>query len=189
MNIKDGKSLNSLLKTIVRESYKNLQIKRKVLKEEELNAPVDTEVEEEQSEEGGEKETSPDKDHNALKTGDIDSQEIIEKLNTIRAGKSFKDSSIKTEMQEYLNELSKEEKTALFVFLKAISQIVTGEIDAENVVDPGEPPADLSIQKGGKKTVTLKSKVQVVTSASAGGKDEKASSKEDTTGPAPIKPK
>ena len=188
MNIKDGKSLNSLLKTIVRESYKNLQTKRKILREEELNAPEGTEEEVEEPKDDG-NETSSDKDHNALETGDIDSQTIIEKLNTIRSGKSFKDSSIKAEMEEYLNDLSKEEKTALFAFLKAISQIVTGEVDAENVVDPGEPPADLSIQKGGKKTVTLKTKVEVVTSGASGGKDTKATSKEDTTGPAPIKPK
>jgi hypothetical protein len=183
MNIKDGKSLNSLLKTIVRESYKTLQTKRKILREEELNAPE--EEGEETPESGGE--TSSDKDHNALKSGDIDSQTIIEKLNTIRAGKSFKDSSIKAEMEEYLNELSKEEKTALFAFLKAISQIVTGEVDAENVVDPGEPPADLSIQKGGEKSVTI-SKIRVV-STKSDGKSAKSSSKEDTTGPTPIKPK
>lgn len=82
-----------------------------------------------------------------LKTGDIAPKDIIEKLNSIRSGKSFKDSAIEQQMEQYINSLSKPEKTALLAFLRGIAQIVTGEVAASTADDPSEKPADVQMQK------------------------------------------
>jgi hypothetical protein len=170
MKIENGKSLKAFLSSVFEESYQNLRSNRSVVSEDQLNVK------------GG-------SDEEALKDGEINSKIIIDKLNTIRAGKSFKDSVVNSQMEKYLASLSKDEKTALFVFTKAIAQIVTGEVNAANVVDPSEPPADLSIKKGnsgGSGSVVISSVSVKPKSTTANSKPDK---EEDTSGPAPIKAK
>jgi hypothetical protein len=125
-------------------------------------------------------------DNNALKSGDVNSSIIIDKLNTIRAGKSFKDSSIQAKMEKYVNDLSDAEKTALLAFLKGISQIVSGEVDDSDILDPGEPPAKVKMEKSKNQVVTVKPNV---IKNSQQKEKEVTSDKEDTSGPAPIKAK
>ena len=172
MKIENGKSLKAFLGSVFEESYKSLRSRRSVVSEDQLNVPGNN-------------------DEEAIKGGEINSKIIIDKLNTIRAGKSFKDSVVNSQMEEYLTNLSKDEKTALFVFTKAIAQIVTGEVNAANVVDPGEPPADLSIKKGnsggGSGGSVVISSVSVKTKSP--GANAKPDKEEDTSGPAPIKAK
>ena len=124
-------------------------------------------------------------DNHALKSGQIETKTIIDKLNTIRAGKSFKDSSIRSKMEKYVNDLSDAEKTALLAFLKGISQIVSGEVDDNDIVDPGEPPAKVKMEKSKNQVVTVKP--NVIKSQSR--EKEITNNKEDTSGPTPIKPK
>jgi hypothetical protein len=171
MKIDSGRSLQTFLDTVIKKSVKSLHERRQLFSEDQLNVPGN--------------------DEDALEKGDVDSKIIIDKLNTIRAGKSFKDSVVNSQMEKYISGLSKEEKTALFAFVKAIAQIVTGEISADNVVDPSDPPADLSIKKGeggegGGEGKVVINKVSVKTGNEKSGKPDK---EEDTSGPAPIKAK
>lgn len=82
-----------------------------------------------------------------LKQGDIKAKDVIEKLNSIRSGKSFKDSAVQKPMEDYVDSLAKPEKVALLAFLKGISQIVTGEVPAQKAEDPGKHPADVKMNK------------------------------------------
>ena len=118
-------------------------------------------------------------DKSLMKTGEISTEEIIEKLNTIRSGKSFKDSQIKSSLEEYLNSLEKAEKVALFAFLKGIAQIVTGEIFGKQAVEPSDPAPAVQMKKG-----TVKKVIKPVVV-----KKRVEKKVEDTTPPAPIKPK
>jgi hypothetical protein len=87
-----------------------------------------------------------------IQKGSITLEMVIDKFNTIRAGKSFKDKSIKQQMMQYFEKLSDDEKVALYAFLKGISQIVSGEFTGYNPVSPsdvgasaaapGVPPAE-----------------------------------------------
>lgn len=86
-------------------------------------------------------------DTEAMK-GNVTLDQIIEKLNTIRSGKSFKDSMIKSRFEQYFGSLSNEEKTAMFVFLKGIAQVVTGETPPEEFADPSKAPSGIKMQKG-----------------------------------------
>jgi hypothetical protein len=127
----------------------------------------------------------------ALKTGDITLDDVIEKMNTIRAGKSFKDQEIKSAMQKYLDGLDDAEKTALFAFLKGIAQVVGGEVEGTKAVEPSDKPANVKMEKKPtgqkihiKPNVVKKPAGPVKLPASSGGK-----APEDTSPPVPIAPK
>jgi hypothetical protein len=131
---------------------------------------------------------STDDDADAMKKGDIKFEDIADKLNTIRSGKSFKDAEVAASMQRYIESLSSAERTALFAFLKGIAQIVTGEIPADKATEPADAPSDVSMQKKGeegKKTVVIKP--TVIKGVPSSKKPEEK--QEDSTGPAPIAPK
>lgn len=87
-----------------------------------------------------------------IQKGAITLEMVIDKFNTIRAGKSFKDKAIKQQMMTYFDKLTDDEKVALYAFLKGISQIVSGEFTGYSPVSPadvgaapaapGVPPAE-----------------------------------------------
>lgn len=122
-----------------------------------------------------------------LKSGDISADEVIEKLNTIRAGKSFKDQNIKTAMESYVSDLDDAEKTALFAFLKGIAQIVGGEVEGKEALEPSDKPANVKMEKKpSSQKVTIKPNVIKKPSAGEKPKEKASKSPEDTTPPAPI---
>ena len=122
-----------------------------------------------------------------LKSGDINADEVIEKLNTIRAGKSFKDQNIKTAMESYVSDLDDAEKTALFAFLKGIAQIVGGEVEGKEALEPSDKPANVKMEKKpSSQKVTIKPNVIKKPSAGEKPKEKASKSPEDTTPPAPI---
>ena len=166
MKISNGKSLKEYLGNIFEESFRTLHSKKSILREEDSSG-------------GGE-------DVDALKSGEIDTKDVIDKLNTIRAGKSFKDSAISSKMGKYVSDLSQAEKTALLAFLKGIAQIVSGEVEDQDILDPSEPPAKVKMEKTPNQVVTIKPNV---IKSSSQKSEEEASGKEDTSGPAPIKAK
>ena len=125
-----------------------------------------------------------------LKQGDIKPKDIIEKLNAIRSGRSFKDSSVSSSMEEYIESLSKAEKVALMAFLKGISQIVTGEISADDAADPSDNPSDVKMDKSNEPSVIHKKPNVIKGGGGAGGhKKGGPPPAEDTSSPAPITPK
>jgi hypothetical protein len=171
---KSGRSLSGLLSSVINESVRSA---KRALRE--------------QDEEDPGKETQkpaplPDEDKQALQTGDVDVDDVIEKMNTIRSGRSFKDESVKANMEQYVNKLSKAEKTALFAFLKAISQIVVAELPSTDAVDPSEKPSNIKMEKGNQvQKRTIKPNVIKMETP----KVSKGPSAEDTSAPVPISPK
>ena len=129
-----------------------------------------------------------------LQGGEIKAKDVVDKLNSIRSGKSFKDSAVSSSMEEYIDSLSKPEKVALLAFLKGIAQIVTGEVPAQNAEDPSDSPSDVKMQKGDKEQVVHK-KPNVIKGGGNSGQPQKkptntgAGGAEDTSAPAPITPK
>jgi hypothetical protein len=141
----------------------------------------------ETSDSGSSKTTDAEKDK--LKKGEIETKDIVDKLNTIRSGKSFKDESISAHLDEYVKSLSKAEKVALLAFLKGLAQIVTGEIPAADATNPADPDPDVEMKKGDKEEKKTKSIKPNVIKAPEKEKSEKKPSSEDTSGPVPITPK
>lgn len=129
----------------------------------------------------------PDVEEQELESGEIELKTIEDKLNSIRSGKSFKDSAVSAGMEAYFNRLDGAEKAALLGYLVAISQIVTGAIQGDEVIEPSDPPADVTMQKDGvgKKKVTVK---PIINKGAVGGISSKKKGHEDTSGPVPIRP-
>ena len=188
IKIQTAKSLSQAIDEIVKESLRgtlqrnahNEQEKQSALTNEEDDSTEDNQVDASSKTQDAEKEK--------LKSGEIEPKDIVDKLNTIRSGKSFKDSQISSKLDEYVKSLSKAEKTALLAFLKGLSQIVTGEIEPEKAVDPSDNPSDVEMKKdlSGPTKRTIK---PTVIKAPEKEKADKKPSSEDTSGPVPITPK
>lgn len=127
-------------------------------------------------------------DSDALK-GNVKLDDIVNKLNTIRSGKSFKDSVVTQRFNEYFESLSEAEQTAMFAFLKGIAQIVTGEIEPEQAAEPSDDPSNVKMTKGNQdQKKTIKPNV-IKTPAPAPGAKPSKSGVEDTSAPKPIQAK
>lgn len=164
------KTIDSYLTNIIKESVRST-LQRRTLREEAEEQPQPTSKQDEKDK---------------MKKGEITPADIIEKLNSIRAGRSFKDKEIAASLEEYVQGMSKAEKTALFAFLKGISQIVTGEFEPEAALEPSDKPAGVEMKKSSSPDkITIKPTVVARKQES----EPKKPAAEDTTGPVPIKPK
>lgn len=120
---------------------------------------------------------------------------VVDKLNVIRSGRSFRDSSVQGAMEQYFGKLSKEEQTALLAFLKGISQIVTGGVSGSVAQDPDDSPGpEIQMTKksdnGTPKGPTGKQVKNVaVVKAPSKSAAIPAKSREDTSAPTPITPR
>lgn len=127
------------------------------------------------------------KDVSSMKKAEVDVDQVIEKLNTIRSGKSFKDDQIKSSLDDYFKSLKKPERVALLAFLKGIAQIVTGEVVGNKATEPSDPAPSVTMKKDVYKKVIKPTVIKKTPKKSPG----EPGGKEDTTPPtpAPIKPK
>lgn len=136
--------------------------------------------------------TAPDdsatKDTQAMK-GVPSFDDIVEKLNAVRAGRSLRDEEISATFKGYIAKLKPAEQTALFVFLKAIAQILSGEVAQPEVVKPESDPAKISIKKTQAQTRHVKPNVIKRPISGTKTTNEKPKpSKEDTSAPVPVQP-
>ena len=104
-------------------------------------------------------------------------EDIIEKINIVRSGRSTKDSNVKSELEQYVNQFDENEKTALIAFLEGLGQILTSGVDSVDAIDPKDPYA-LQIKKseGSVPSTAVKPPTQAASPAPA-----------PTPGPVPIK--
>lgn len=123
-----------------------------------------------------------------LQKGQITLDMVVEKLNSIRSGRSFKDENIAGQMQQYFNDLNDNEKLAFYAFLKGVAQIVTGEIPAQQAADPNKTKPELEVVsnkdgdvEGGGKVRHIKPNIIKRPTAPAS-----SMGRENTTPPAPI---
>jgi hypothetical protein len=160
MSLNSNLKLRLLIRKMINEMHEDVIFPRQYQElTEEDESPVDDETSglfggddapsDEPAPETKEGPADDDPDSGYLEKGDITTDGVIEKLNSIRAGKSFKDDAIRHSMDSYISGLDKAEKTALFAFLKGIGQIVSGEVTPENATDPSEPPSDVNMNKDG----------------------------------------
>jgi len=171
------KTIDSYIANVIEESLK-ATLQKRALQEKEKQDAVSGEKSEETQASGEEVEK--------LKKGDITVEDVIEKLNSIRSGKSFNDEDVKAALAKYFDGLEEAEQVALLAFLKGISQIVTGEVSATQAVEPGDKPVDIEMKKtSGPQKVSIKPNV---IKAPDIDKNKKPSA-EDASGPVPITPK
>lgn len=138
-------------------------------------------------EKGKQDDASPSKDNVALQKGDVSSEDITDKLNSIRAGRSLRDPEIKHNIDKYVNDLNKAERTALLAYLKGIEQIVSGQVVADKAVEPRDPDPSVQMKKTTSDNVR-KIKPTIVKNSTHGG-HRASTSGEDTAPPLPVKVK
>lgn len=126
-------------------------------------------------------------DTEALKTGDVSTDDIVSKLNAIRAGRSFKDEAIKSNLESYISNLDKAEKTALLAYLKGIEQIVSGQVAGSDATEPRDPEPNVDTKK--KDAASVKKIKPTIVHKPTHGSVEKKPGAENTTPPLPVKVK
>ena len=184
------RTLSSIIRDVINETIKSDLYSNAVDEKERQEAMTeddDDELDFEDEDKGSSK--TLDSEIEKLAKGNVSADDVIEKLNSIRAGRSFRDEAISSKLEEYIESLTKAEKVALLAYLKGLSQIVTGEFDVDDVMDPGDDPATIAMKK--KNQVQKKTlKPNIIKKPM---KDEEEKKKkppaEDTSGPVPIKPK
>lgn len=126
-------------------------------------------------------------DKSSLKSGEVTVDQVIDKINTIRAGKSFRDGEIKMSLRSYFDTLDRAERVALLAFLKGISQVVSGEVPGEKALEPSDPDPQVRMKKNmGSYKVSVTPKINM---SQPRRKEQKKKGFEDTSAPAPIKAK
>ena len=129
-------------------------------------------------------------DAERLKSGDVTSDDVVKKLNAIRAGRSLRDADIQANIEKYVGNLSKAERTALLAYLKGIEQIVSGQVPADKAEDPAKPDPSIKMTKSGGDNVrhikpTIVRKHMTHGGSQAGGHGKGAGS-ENTAPPLPV---
>ena len=202
VKINSGTSLSAFLSSVIEEGVKSA-LAQKALTEKEKQDTTSNSLDSlfgGDSSEGGDENDSGsddagdqvssktmDDETEKLQKGEIQAKDVVEKLNSIRGGKSFKDEHVSKAMEEYVDSLAKAEKVALLAFLNGIAQIVTGTVQGNQAEEPSEHPADVKMQKGDGPEKIRHLDPNVIKS---GPKPKHAThSAEDTSAPAPITPK
>ena len=185
------KTLKQLLRTLISEAVDDAKAGRASVPaptQQMATSPTDVPQATQQPDANPDAAGAAEKDEK-LASGDIETKDVISKLNLIRAGRSFKDSAVADPMTAYVDKLDGAEKTALYAFLSGIAQIVTGESVPGTVTDPSDQPADVQMTKkatdpaqAGQERV-LKPNVKQAAAAPA------PKGRENTTAPRPVVPR
>lgn len=80
------------------------------------------------------------------KPEDVTLEMVKDALNSVRSGQSLKNRSVADEMKHYFDKLAGEERLALWVFLKGLSQVMGGSAPGEDAIDPSDAGSELSIR-------------------------------------------
>ena len=122
---------------------------------------------------------------NDLQKGQITLEMVVEKLNSIRSGRSFKDENISAQMQQYFNDLNDNEKLALYAFSKGIAQIVTGDIQGNVAADPSQANPKVEMTDQGSMKNVRHVKPNIIKKVAAHAPTAQAGV-ENTSAPTPI---
>jgi len=112
--------------------------------EDEESAPEEP-AEEEPAEEESAEEAEEEED---FVDAGVSFDSITRAINNLRSGKSLKDSGVKKQAADYYDKLSDSERKALFVFLEALSEIISGQIQGKEAQDPSDPPVSINFTSG-----------------------------------------
>ena len=115
--------------------------------EDEESSPEETAEEEPAEEETAEEEPAEEAEEDFVDAG-VSFDSITRAINNLRSGKSLKDSGVKKQAADYYDKLSDSERKALFVFLEALSEIISGQIQGKEAQDPSDPPVSINFTSG-----------------------------------------
>jgi hypothetical protein len=121
------------------------------LSEQEDESEADEELPEEPPEEEPPEEKSEDEETISSQEGKefgVSFDSVVTDINTMRSGRSLKNTEIRDELVAYYDRLDENERKALHLFLRELSKILRGAIDGAEAQDPSDPPINLKISFG-----------------------------------------
>jgi len=191
IRISSGRALGDVIDAIIKETLDSA-IASRTLREKDIQKNMSSSSEDSDDSKG---DNGSSDEQSATMKASTDKNEkpkyddIVERLNAIRAGRSLKDEGVAGAFKEYFESLNDAERLALFAFLKGIAQIVSGQVPAHDAVDPGDSPANVQMQRAAsKKSKHIKPNV-IKKPLPVPGAKQTTKSTEDTTPPTPITPK
>ena len=119
-------------------------------------------------------------EEDAMTTVSFDS--VIDRINTLRAGRSTKDKEIKRSLEDYYNKLDENERVVLKIFLEELSEILGGEIDGASAKEPSDPPDKFKITSA-EEDADAEAEADAEKTAPSSDDDELFGDEEDTTPP------
>lgn len=126
---------------------------------------------------------------------DISFENVVTALNTMRAGKSTKNKEIKTELGDYYERLTEDERALMLLYLNELSKVLTGATEGEDAQDPSEPSTYFKVIRTNKKQnkdteVTDSSSEDLQrndnTASKTQASSQQSSGEEDTTPPIKV---
>ena len=91
-----------------------------------------------------EEEESPGVIPDTEEIAEAGASEIIDKLNIMRSGKSLKDEEVRKQIEEYVKGLETGARQMLFVALTGLVQVMSGDIEGDEAVNPKD--VDIEVQ-------------------------------------------
>lgn len=138
------KNLESELRNFNKKKNENELVQEEEEEGEVEEAPPENTENEEQPAEKAKPETDPAEFGSSF-------DKVVKDINTLRAGRSTKDSEIKNELMGYYDRLSEDERVVLHVFLKQLSSILSGALSGDEAQDPSDEPFNANIELGKEK--------------------------------------
>ena len=115
---------------------------------------------------------------------------VMSAINSLRAGRSFKDQTIKSQASAYYDRLSEDERKILLLFLGELSKILSGAVQGSDASDPSDPPLNFDISTGEEKEDQKASDAEKVTaepeSQQPAPEDQEDAAEEDTSPPIKV---
>lgn len=80
-------------------------------------------------------------------------EDIVQRINSIRAGRSLFNKDIRLQLELYFDDLTDDEKLSLYAFLTGLNQIVTGEVSGKAATEPDD--VSIAVKKHKKKVLPV----------------------------------
>ena len=120
--------------------------------EEEEEAEAETETETEAKPEEPVADTASEEEETSAKPEEelrasLDSLE--RNINSLRAGRSLKDSTVESQLEIYFDRLGDDEKSLMVLFIRELSKILSGKVTGDDAIDPNQEPYNLDVIQAG----------------------------------------
>lgn len=114
---------------------------------------------------------------------DLSMEQIIDKLNAIRSGKSLKDKGVRERIGAYFQDLNSVQRLALFAFLEGLAEVVASEVPGDDARAPNDPDigVDMTQTVSEKDVESRKEQPRVVKSQSGGENNMRRVQQTNTT--------
>jgi hypothetical protein len=78
---------------------------------------------------------------------DLSLEDIIDKLNAVRSGRSLKDEGVRQRIGTYFQEMTSAQRLALFAFLEGLAEVIATEVPGDDARSPSDPDIGIGMER------------------------------------------